>query len=159
VPLVSLRAVLDYLLDDERTSYRESPRHDHIYRSLSVIDVWVEGLEREQHATKNEGEALPLEGPLPKAVRMDSRRAVVEVPVDDAYWGVCPFCLRHDGYLNLGRSHWFVCHADRVRWSVGENLFSTWRQETNDDWNENWERIGTYTTCRPLYVEEPPPHR
>src|SRR6185503_8845161 len=45
---------------------------------------------------------------------------------NDEYFGVCPTCRKSDGYLNLGRANWFVCHEHRVRWLFGENLFSTW---------------------------------
>lgn len=62
----------------------------------------------------------------------------------DSYWGVCPHCRRNDGYLNLGRNHWFVCHRHRVRWLIGENLFSTWRFETPEDWKANSAVIGGY---------------
>jgi hypothetical protein len=159
VPLASLRTLLDYLWDDEGANYRQSPGENHIFRSLGVLDDWLSGLEREQ-ATDGDGDARPSQVRLAGAARAEVQQAVVEVSADQAYWGVCPYCLGHDGYLNLGRSHWFVCHSDRVRWLVGENLFSTWRHQTADDWNANWELIGPYATCRPLVVEErpaPPP--
>ena len=155
VPLVSLRAVLEYLWDDEHASYRQSPGVNHVFRSLGVLDDWLSALEREP-AAAGEGDAGPPPGRLASVARAEVQRAVVEVSADQAYWGVCPYCLRNDGYLNLGWSHWFVCHADRVRWLVGENLFSTWRHETAADWNATWERIGSYATCRPLFVEELP---
>ncbi len=62
----------------------------------------------------------------------------------DEYWGVCPRCKRNDGYLNIRRVHWFVCHRHRVRWWGGENLFSTWRWETDADWKRNARRIRDY---------------
>ncbi|MGA2499494.1 MAG: hypothetical protein ABSH20_17270, partial [Tepidisphaeraceae bacterium] len=66
----------------------------------------------------------------------------------------CPTCGKNDTYLNLGRSHWFVCHQHRVRWCGGENLFSTWRYETEADWQENFEIIGDYAEVKPVYPEE-----
>ena len=65
------------------------------------------------------------------------------------YWGGCPLCGKNDGYLNLGRSHWFVCHEHRTKWCRGENLFSTWREESPADWDENWRRIGDYCEVAP----------
>jgi hypothetical protein len=60
------------------------------------------------------------------------------------YFGVCPECGKTDGYLNIGRAHWFVCHEHRVRWCAGHNLFSGWREEDEAEWPKNWERIGEY---------------
>jgi hypothetical protein len=156
VPLASLRAVLEYLWDDEHANYRQSPGANHVFRSLGVLDDWLSALEREP-AAAGEGSEGPGPGRMANAARAEAQQAVVEVSADQAYWGVCPYCLRNDGYLNLGRSHWFVCHADRVRWLVGENLFSTWRHDTAADWDANWERIGSYATCRPVLVHELPP--
>ena len=73
---------------------------------------------------------------------------------DDAYWGLCPSCHRNDGYLNLGREHWFVCHAHRVMWCIGENLFSSWRHETGEVWAENRERLKGYAEIEPELQED-----
>lgn len=63
---------------------------------------------------------------------------------NDAYFGVCPTCGDNDGYLNIHKDHWFICHEHRVRWHFGTNLFSSWRQESEADWRENQNRIGPY---------------
>jgi hypothetical protein len=65
---------------------------------------------------------------------------------DADYFGGCPQCGdgQNDGYLNVGRNQWFVCHLHRLRWHVGENLFSSWKSETERDWRENWELISRY---------------
>jgi|GEM_PF-1287195 len=59
-------------------------------------------------------------------------------------FGGCPECGCDDGFLNLGREHWFVCHRHQVTWCVGSNLFGCWRQETEQDWKANLDRIGHY---------------
>ena len=59
-------------------------------------------------------------------------------------FGACPRCGRNDGYLNVGRSHWFVCHEHKLKWWVGANLFSSWKQETPRRWHRNWERLHGY---------------
>ena len=69
----------------------------------------------------------------------------------DSYFGGCPVCHRSDGYLNIGRGHWKVCHAHKVRWFVGENLFSTWKDETENDWRRNHDLIGAYPKVEPWY--------
>ena len=51
-----------------------------------------------------------------------------ELP-DVDYFGGCPGCTLNNGHLNVGRTHWIVCHKHRVRWCVGSNLFSGWRYE------------------------------
>jgi hypothetical protein len=49
------------------------------------------------------------------------------------YFGGCPRCGRTDGYINVGRSHWFVCDEHRTKWCAGYNIFSSWRQETEEE--------------------------
>ena len=60
------------------------------------------------------------------------------------HFGVCPLCRRTDGFLNVGRDHWFVCHAHRVKWFVGSNLFSGWRDEGELSWRRNQHQLATY---------------
>ena len=67
----------------------------------------------------------------------------------DDHFGVCPTCGKTDGYLNIGSRHWFVCHAHRVRWCVGSNLFSSWRDETKEQWQANADRIEDYQEIEP----------
>jgi hypothetical protein len=69
------------------------------------------------------------------------------------YFGGCPKCWRNDGCLNVGPVHWFICHKHRTKWFVGENLFSTWRDETEDEWQANHDRIREY---RLVDAVEPP---
>jgi hypothetical protein len=59
--------------------------------------------------------------------RNDQRDPLPPPKPFDAYFGVCPRCKRNDGLLNVGHSHWFVCHEHRVTWCIGSNLFSGWR--------------------------------
>lgn len=67
----------------------------------------------------------------------------------DSHFGLCPRCADEDRWnegelLNYGRDHWIACHEHEVRWYVGANLFSSWREETDEVWKANAERIGTY---------------
>jgi hypothetical protein len=62
----------------------------------------------------------------------------------DEAFGWCPDCGRSDGYLNVEATHWYVCHAHRVRWCVGANLFSSWRYESEADWQKNADLLRTY---------------
>ena len=69
------------------------------------------------------------------------------------YFGACPTCHRHDGMLNIGREHWFVCHEHRARWSPGSNLFSGWRDEDEADWLVNRAKLAGYAEVEP-YMHE-----
>jgi hypothetical protein len=63
---------------------------------------------------------------------------------DDNYWGHCQYQGHRNYYLNLGRAHWMVCDECKIKWFVGENLFSSWRSQTEDMWMRNWEHIKWY---------------
>ena len=69
------------------------------------------------------------------------------------YFGGCPLCGKNVGYLNLGPSHWFVCHEHRTKWWGGSNLFSTWKAEGEADRNENWQTLRQYQEVMPLERE------
>ena len=58
------------------------------------------------------------------------------------HFGVCPTCKSNDGYINIGKGHWFYCREHRVRWFVGSNLISTWRDETEDEQRAQYDRLG-----------------
>jgi len=75
--------------------------------------------------------------------------------VIEGYFGLCPICKKTDGYLNVGRSHWFICEEHRVRWCIGANIFSSWRDETESEQQRHCEKIGfdTFTDVKPFYPE------
>jgi hypothetical protein len=58
--------------------------------------------------------------------------------------GNCPVCGTNDGYLNLSRTHVFYCADHRVAWIVGTNLFNSWRQETEADWQRNEAKLSNF---------------
>lgn len=68
----------------------------------------------------------------------------------DLYFGGCPHCGRTDGYFNLHRNHFFVCHEHRVKWFVGENIFSSWRHQTPHNWERNAKSVASYADVRPV---------
>jgi hypothetical protein len=71
-------------------------------------------------------------------------------------------CGGNDGYLNVGPAHWFYCKEHGTRWCAGENLFSGWREESEEDWGRNAEDLAGYAEveplmpswCRPISKEE-----
>ena len=65
-------------------------------------------------------------------------------------FGGCPHCGQNDGYLNDGRDHWFRCDRHKVKWWVGSNLFSSWRDEDEETWRLNRFRLAEYMTVSPI---------
>jgi hypothetical protein len=61
------------------------------------------------------------------------------------YFGTCPECGKGGHYLNVGRNHWFVCDAHKVKWYAGSNLFSSWKEESEETWKANDELLKGYT--------------
>jgi hypothetical protein len=41
-----LRRILDYIREDERGSYEDEPRSGHIYKSIEIVDEWLERTKR-----------------------------------------------------------------------------------------------------------------
>jgi hypothetical protein len=83
---------------------------------------------------------------------------VIEFPTKpnvDNYFGGCPRCSKTDGYINIGRSHWFFCKAHRTKWWVGSNIFSSWREQTEDQQRRAYDEIGlaNFTVVEPLPCE------
>jgi hypothetical protein len=74
----------------------------------------------------------------------------------DACFGSCPVCGGSDGHINVGRSHWFRCDEHKVAWCIGSNLFSAWRDESQEEQRNLYERIGMseYRIVEPLSEEE-----
>ncbi len=66
------------------------------------------------------------------------------------HFGVCPACGGQPQYLNVGRCHWFYCEDHQVCWFVGSNLFSSWKNEDEETWRKNEEKLRDY---RVVYVE------
>ena len=67
-------------------------------------------------------------------------------PKEESYFGDCPKCHGSDGYLNIGRDHWFHCEEHKVAWRVGSNLFSSWREENDEIWLANANKLAAYKT-------------
>jgi hypothetical protein len=72
-------------------------------------------------------------------------------PAED-HFGWCPTCGESDGYLNVGRDHWYHCKKHRVRWCVGSNLFDSWRRETEANWDRNWAELESYSEVADPHV-------
>ncbi len=77
--------------------------------------------------------------PFPAPSERDRDAVVTTHP-----FGGCPGCGNHDGYLNVGPDHWFVCHRHKTRWRAGSNLFSGWRDENEETWLRNRFQLAQY---------------
>ena len=71
----------------------------------------------------------------------------------DPYFGLCPVCGTSDGFLNIHKANWMICHEHKKCWLRGENLFSSWRYETEEDWERNYQLIKDYEEVEPLTKE------
>ena len=60
------------------------------------------------------------------------------------FFGDCPKCRRNDGYVNIGRNHWFLCKKHRVKWFFGTDIFPTWRDENQEIWWKNAQLISGF---------------
>jgi hypothetical protein len=71
----------------------------------------------------------------------------------ERYFGVCPTCHKTDGYLNIGREHWFFCKEHEFKWCAGANLFSSWMYETPEEQSREQEKLGfhLFAEVEPFY--------
>jgi len=67
---------------------------------------------------------------------------------NDHYFGVCPECGKVE-YVNIGRQHWMFCLEHKVKWLIGSNLFSSWRDETEAEWQRNAEVLEGFREIEP----------
>jgi hypothetical protein len=70
--------------------------------------------------------------------------------VEIEYFGGCPKCGRLERWRNVGRTHWASCESHGVKWRVGENLFSSWREETASTWDANEATLANLVEVEPL---------
>jgi hypothetical protein len=71
----------------------------------------------------------------------------------DNFFGECPVCGRRDGYINIGRGHWFYCRAHKLRWLAGSNLFSDWRHQTEEEQKRIYNELefGAFAVIEPAH--------
>jgi hypothetical protein len=80
---------------------------------------------------------------------------IIPIPKhSDPTLGGCPTCGRSSGVLNLERVHWGYCIAHGIKWCIGSNLFSGWRDETKKDWEHNGLTLAGFTDASLLINSE-----
>ena len=57
--------------------------------------------------------------------------------------------------MNTGREHWAYCDEHKTKWIVGSNLFSSWREQTEEDWSANAKYLADYREIVPPHVAVP----
>ena len=62
---------------------------------------------------------------------------------DDAFEPSCE-CGNEVYYLNIGRDHFWVCDHCRKCMYFGSNLMSSWRGQTEEEWELNRKKLSTY---------------
>ena len=67
-----------------------------------------------------------------------------------AYEGNCPQCGLTSRIINVRRTHWGYCAEHRLKWFIGENLYSNWRDETEADWRRNSLLLATCVDVEPI---------
>src|SRR5688572_26540085 len=66
----------------------------------------------------------------------------------DDHFGLCPTCHGKPDLLNVGRVHFMVCHEHRCFWTVGSNLFGSWKNESEETWRENEATLNLYNEVK-----------
>jgi len=81
-----------------------------------------------------------------------------DVICDCDCFGNCPDCRDQSaqngcGHLNIGPQHWGYCNLHKSKWYIGENLFSSWRDEGVEDWERNEALLEAATDVEPWFCD------
>ena len=80
--------------------------------------------------------------------RLESLFEKVRIPMPRIRWYsdfACPRCGKESQYRNVERNHWCFCESCGIKWLIGENLFSSWMDETEDAWKNNARFLARFT--------------
>jgi hypothetical protein len=138
-------------INGERVSTELQPKGWVDYRSgcyerLRKAPVAIDDLrELIDHAVGEAASAIvrgsPWDDETVSALKAVKRRIIDELMGPDTitvtgYFGGCPECGRSE-YVNVGRDHFLVCEEHKKSHCFGANLFSDWRDETEEVWEQN----------------------
>jgi len=73
--------------------------------------------------------------------------------MDKLYFGDCPKCGQNDGYLNIERTRWKVCHKDKMKWRTGGYQLSNLKYEDHNQWIENIKKLAEYHEVTPIFQQ------
>jgi hypothetical protein len=57
----------------------------------------------------------------------------------------CPSCGEAGELVNVASSHWGICNECELKWHIGTNLFSSWRDQTEKDWKRSARLLAKYS--------------
>jgi hypothetical protein len=58
------------------------------------------------------------------------------------HFGCCPVCGGNDGCANAGSRHIFYCKEHKIKWIYGADIFSSWRDQTEEEQEKIYNDIG-----------------
>ena len=73
-------------------------------------------------------------------------------PAKETYFGLCPDCHAEPAIRNVNRTHVAHCEKCRVKWIIGANLFSSWRGESEADWEANAAFLVDFREVEPYFT-------
>jgi hypothetical protein len=79
----------------------------------------------------------------------------------DDHFGLCPECHQAEGFVNAGKAHFVFCKVHRLFWFVGANLFSSWKEQTEEEQRKIWQDVGMdhFDEVEPFFYPRPPEPR
>lgn len=82
---------------------------------------------------------------LANGMDAEHQKAVRE-EIDNLADHACPQCGDESqvSFLNVHRQHYCICERCRIRWWYGDNLFSSWKEQTEEDWQANKQTLSAY---------------
>ena len=79
---------------------------------------------------------------------MRIKRIIDDQESDEYHFGHCLNEDHENLYCNVkfagdvfGKNHIMYCKECKICWSIGRNLFGSWKHETDEDWDRNYEMI------------------
>ena len=124
---------------NNRTNSATLTQNLHAALELLVAQLWSEALNGDS----------AVEGQLAEAVTLVQSWLAVDVktvPTEEAFgsrchFGVCPVCGTNNGYMDIGRGHWFLCRRHQLAHFAGSNLLSSWRHTPQAEQLQNAARL------------------
>jgi hypothetical protein len=147
--------MIDALTNDVAANYRVLTAHVATCRAaLDKIEAMARGrLQVEAVSYREQLQSIEALG-VPLGMEADADADIFgdansEANANSSYFGACPVCGESGTVLNIGREHWFVCHDHKIKWHVGSNLFSAWKEENQETWDKNAETLSGYREVEP----------
>jgi len=126
----------------------EAARQEHKLDRISGLEEQLRRRAAEVEAEQLEREVSGNLSPADEEL-IDLREERLRREAEVETFGGCPECGKGGEYRNIYRRHFVFCEEHRITWSAGTNLFSSWREEDEEDWRETWEKLKGYRVYDP----------